>query len=435
MKNVDLSKLVSNHKSGIIATAVIVATIGLSIYQWQEIKRVESERQSQEVVLQQTSDVLSQVQTELETLQNSDPHKTNLDLQKRIEMIESTYQDLIVMYEIIDDFENGDYPEDQVVELRKLFANLLDLTSKREYEAVVAAFEEANETIAEYEAEKAAKILAEAQAEAAKQAAAQLAAQQAAQTQTGGTGTTTTTQTAPSGQASNTPPANGYSRQVVSSDAGQFTVSIVAGDLNSTRVIVDTASGSDCFNDCPVLPLGDYVARNGAYAGINGSYFCPASYPSCAGKTNSFDLLAMNKDKTYFNSDNNVYSNNPGVIFSPGSVRFIGAVSGWGRDTGIDGMLSNYPLMVSGGNVVFGGGSDPTFGVKGNRSFVSNRGGTVYIGVVHSATIAESAIVMKAMGMDNALNLDDGGSTALWAGGYKVGPGRALPNVILFTHR
>jgi hypothetical protein len=40
---------------------------------------------------------------------------------------------------------------------------------------------------------------------------------------------------------------------------------------------------------------------------------------------------------------------------------------------------------------------------------------------------------MKAMGMENALNLDNGGSTALWSGGYKVGPGRDLPNVILFV--
>lgn len=414
MKNTDLSRLVLNHKAGIIAAIVIVSTISMSVWQWREIRRVESEKQSQEVVLAQTSEVLSLVQSELETLQNSDPHKTNLDLQKRIEMIEGTYQDLILMYEIIDDFENSDYPKEQVVELRKLFANLLDLTSKREYEAVITAFEEASEAIAEYEAIRAAELLTQARAEAAKQVAAQLAAQ----TQTGEAGSTTT-QTAPS-QASNDPPSSGYSRQVVSSDIGQFTVSIVAGDLSSTRVIVDTASSSDCFNDCPVLPLGDYIARNGAYAGINGSYFCPASYPNCAGKTNSYDLLAMNKDKTYFNSDNNVYSNNPGVIFSPGSVRFIGAVSGWGRDTGIDSMLSNYPLMVSGGNVVFGGGSDPTFGVKGNRSFVSNRGGVVYIGVVHSATIAETAIVMKAMGMDNALNLDDGGSTALWFGGTKL---------------
>jgi exopolysaccharide biosynthesis protein len=183
------------------------------------------------------------------------------------------------------------------------------------------------------------------------------------------------------------------------------------------------------------LSLADYVSRSGAFAGINGSYFCPASYPSCSDKKNSFDLLAMNKNKTYFNSDNNVYSNNPAVIFLGGSVRFVGAASQWGRDQGIDGMLSNYPLLVSGSNVVFGGDGDPKKGSKGNRSFVANKGNTVYIGVVHGATVAEAAIVLKALGMENAMNLDSGGSTALWANGYKVGPGRAIPNAILFVRK
>ena len=141
----------------------------------------------------------------------------------------------------------------------------------------------------------------------------------------------------------------------------------------------------------------------------------------------------MNKNKTYFNSDNNVYSNNPAVVFGGGYIRFLTAASQWGRDTGIDGMLSNYPLLVFNSNVAFGGDDDPKKGSKGNRSFVANKGNTVYIGVVHSATVAESARALKALGMENALNLDDGGSTALWSGGYKVGPGRDLPNVILFV--
>lgn len=234
---------------------------------------------------------------------------------------------------------------------------------------------------------------------------------------------------------SNETPSAGYSRQTVDTEIGQYLVSLIAGDLGSTRVIVDTASSGTCANDCPVLSLSEYVSRNGAFAGINGSYFCPAEYPSCAGKTNSFDTLLMNKDKTYFNSDNNVYSSVPAVIFGGGYVRFVGASSEWGRDTGIDSMIANQPLLVSGGNVVFGGDGDPKKGSKAGRSFVANKGNVVYIGVVHSATVAEAAIVLKAMGMENALNLDSGGSTALWSGGYKVGPGRNLPNAILFVRK
>ena len=144
----------------------------------------------------------------------------------------------------------------------------------------------------------------------------------------------------------------------------------------------------------------------------------------------------MGKNKHYHNSDNNVYSTVPLVVFGGGFIRFIGQSSGWGRDTGVDGVLANQPLLVSGGNSVFGGDGDPKKGSKGNRSFVANKGNTAYIGVVRNSTVAEASLVLKTMGMENALNLDSGGSTALWAnGGYKAGPGRNIPNAIIFVNK
>lgn len=235
--------------------------------------------------------------------------------------------------------------------------------------------------------------------------------------------------------SNNTPPASGYSRQKVTSDVGDFLVDIISADLGSTRVIVDTASDNDCNDNCPVLPLSDYISRNGAYAGINGTYFCPSTYPSCAGKANSFDLLVMNKNKHYFNSDNNVYSKNPVVIFGSGWVRFEAQGSSWGRDTGVDGVLMNYPLLVLGKQITFGGNEDPKMGSKGPRGFIANKGNTVYIGFISNATMAEAAHVLKSMDMDNAMNLDEGGSTALWSGGYIMGPGRNIPNAIMFIKK
>ncbi len=205
---------------------------------------------------------------------------------------------------------------------------------------------------------------------------------------------------------SSTPPDSGYSRQRVSISSGTYLVSIVSADISSTTVTVDTAADSDCANDCPVKSLAQYVSENSAYAGINGTYFCPASYPSCADKKNSFDLLVMNKDKTYFNSDNNVYSDNPAVIFGSGYVRFVASASEWGRDTSVNGVISNFPLLVYNGSVTFSGDGDPKKGSKGNRSFVAQKGNKVYIGVAHNVTVAESALIMKAMGMENAMNLD-----------------------------
>lgn len=234
----------------------------------------------------------------------------------------------------------------------------------------------------------------------------------------------------------NAPPGAGYSRQSVSAEGKVYTVDIIAADLVSTRIIVDTASDSDCSNNCPVLSLGDYVSRNGAYAGINGAYFCPAEYPSCADKTNSFDTLLMNKNKTYFNSNNNTYSTVPAVIFGSGYIRFVTQSLEWGRDTSIDSMIANYPMLVTGSNISFTESpNEPKFNGAASRTFVGNIGNTVYIGIVRGASMGESAKALKAMGMENALNLDQGGSTALWSGGYKAGPGRGLPNAILFVKR
>jgi hypothetical protein len=340
---------------------------------------------------------LNQIEGELVELQNQDQVKINIELKEEIENINETYKATVSAYERILMLEEKEEAEGEYWEL---LADILTLLSERKYE-------EGSEKLTEL-AEKVAK----------KEESLLVAS---------------APEVSSSVPSSNAPPGGGYSRQNVSTSAGNFMVSIVAADLGSTRVIVDTASGGDCSNNCPVLSLGEYVSRNGAWAGVNGSYFCPATYPSCAGKTNTFDLLVMNKDKVYFNSANNVYSTNPAVIFGSGWIRFVGQVLEWGRDTGIDSMLSNYPLLVSGGNVSFGGDGDPKKGSRGNRSFVANKGNTVYIGVVHGATVSESALVMNSLGMENALNLDNGGSTALWHGGYKVGPGRNLPNVILFV--
>lgn len=341
---------------------------------------------------------IEELKAQISILESEDPRKTNKDLSDTIKQMKDTYKKSVSVYESLVDLREI---SKNTVKLDELYANTITILSQENYASASAQLGTLQKNIDD-EKQKV---------------------------------TAASAPVAPNAPINNTPPSAGYSRQAVQTDIGTYTVSLVSGDMGSTRVIVDTASDGDCGNNCPVLPLATYVSRSGAFAGINGSYFCPASYPTCAGKTNSFDLLVMNKNKTYFNSANNVYSNNPAVIFSGGSMRFVSAASQWGRDTGVDGVLSNYPLLVEGGNVRFGGDDDPKKGSKGNRSFVANKGSIAYIGVVHSATVAEAARVLKAMGMENALNLDNGGSTALWSGGYKVGPGRDLPNVILFVRK
>src|SRR3989344_4013883 len=340
------------------------------------------------------------ISKELSVLKAEDQYKKNEKLSSEIKKIEETYKKSLSSYEEILDLADQKKNTDA---LSVLFAQNLNYLSQRNYASAEAVLSDLGKKIA---AENAKSL-------------------------PGGVPAASTANLA----VNNTPPGSGYSRQNVKTDFGTFLVDIVTADLGSTRVIVDTASDGDCSDNCPVLSLGDYAGRNGAFAAVNGSYFCPADYPSCAGKSNSFDTLLMNKNKVYINSDNNVYSTVPAVIFQSGSIRFVGRSLDWGRDTGVDGVLANQPLLLSGGGVTFRGDGDPKKGSKGSRSFVGNRGNTAYIGVVRNVTVAEMAHVLKALGLENALNLDSGGSTALWAGGYKAGPGRNIPNAILFVRK
>ncbi len=373
----------------IIFTFCLLIMISLGIYILFQNQKVNSFVNKSRVL----SEKLEKTQKSLTALQSEDQIAKNKKLEDEINSIHSEYKKALNSYEGILDLK---IKTDNTSEIDKLFAQSLDYLSQRNYASASSTIASLNKLIDK---------------------------------QTAQIATSPVSEQPQNVTPNNTPPGSGFSRQAVNTGNGSFTVDIVAADLSSTRVIVDTASDSDCNNDCPVLPLASYIARNGAFAGINGSYFCPSSYPSCAGKTNSFDLLVMNKNKYYFNSGNNVYSTNPAVIFQSGSIRFVGQALQWGRDTSPDGVLSNYPLLLSGGNVVGSGGA------KGAKDFVGNKGNTVYIGVVKNATFAEAAEVLKAMGLDNAMNLDEGGSTALWAGGYKDGPGRDIPNAILFIRK
>jgi exopolysaccharide biosynthesis protein len=344
-----------------------------------------------------TQEQLASVSASLEVALSEDQYVKNKFLEATISAIQKTYQQSIVVYEDLLELKTK---TSNTAALDKLYAQTVSQLIKRDYVAAESTIQQLSQGIAQQEAKLA------------------------------------TTFSIPANvPVNNSPPGSGYSRQQVQIDLGSYMVSIVSADLNSTKVIVDTASDATCTNDCPVMNLGDYVSRSGAFAGVNGPYFCPATYPSCAGKTNSFDTLIMNKNKVYFNSDNNVYSNVPAVIFSGSSARYVGATSQWGRDTGVDSVIAAQPMLLSGGNVVFGGDGDPKKGSKSNRAFIGTNGSTVYIGVVHNATVAEVAHVLKGLGLQNALNLDAGGSTALWSGGYKAGPGRALPFGILLVRK
>lgn len=373
----------------IIGVIACISLFSISVFQGKN-RMLQAQKSQAEVEI-------TRLQHELQIIRSEDQFVRNETLAREIADIQRTYDEAVKTYEQLIDLRAL---TKDTGKLEEQLAGSLSLLSKRQWSTASAQLAGINKDILALREKIAASFVIPANV-----------------------------------PENNSPPQGGFSRQSVKADTGTYLVDIVGSDMGSTRVIVDTASDSTCTKDCPALPLSEYVSRSSAFAGINGSYFCPADYPSCADKKNSFDTLLMNKNKVYFNSDNNVYSTVPAVIFLSGSMRFVGRSLDWGRDTGPDSVLAMQPLLLSGGNIVFGGDDDPKRGSRGNRSFVGNKGTVAYIGVVHSATVAEVAHVLKAMGLDNALNLDNGGSTALWSGGYKVGPGRNIPNAILFVRK
>ncbi|MDE2026189.1 MAG: hypothetical protein KGJ07_06870, partial [Patescibacteria group bacterium] len=258
----------------IFAGMFLLAGVGGGIFLNLKLHQLQTLSQEKHAVITQ----LQKTQKAYLALKNQDQYKINQDLEAKIKTTDDTYTQTVGVYEKLLDLKTQ---VKDTKDMDALFAETMNYLAKLNYSSASADLQVLNSDIQDEENKLAAEVAA---------------------------GITNVT-------ASNSLPGSGFSVQSITTDIGTFTVKIVAADLNSTRVIVDTASSSDCSNNCPVMPLGDYVARNGAFAGVNGTFFCPVDYPSCAGKTGSFDTLLMNKNKTYFNSDNNKYSTVPLVVF------------------------------------------------------------------------------------------------------------------------
>ena len=97
--------------------------------------------------------------------------------------------------------------------------------------------------------------------------------------------------------------------------------------------------------------------------------------------------------------------------------------------------ISNYPLLLAAGSVVDSESEQSDYQKqKGTKGSIGTDGTNVFLALVTNANVTDSAYVLQAIGETDALNVDGGGTSALYIdGSYKVGPGRLLPNAILLT--
>jgi phosphodiester glycosidase len=224
----------------------------------------------------------------------------------------------------------------------------------------------------------------------------------------------------------------GYSRLDVPTAAGTFSTYLIKERLTEVRVRTVTATLTECLSACPAKPLEQYALESGAYAGIHGSYFCPPDYAPCASKVNTYDYAVYNSALgVWLNPRHLVNPRNALAVWDGSTPTFYRRVSAYGRGPVTAG-ISNYPLLLQGGAFSDASRLDPSQLVRASRGAIAVDSTFVYLAIVASASVPETALVLQALGARDALNLDGGSSDAMWIdGGYVVGPGRQLPNAIL----
>ena len=215
-----------------------------------------------------------------------------------------------------------------------------------------------------------------------------------------------------------------YQRKTVQTLRGNFTVDVLTINLSSVRVITDTANSQDCDNNCPTKPLATYVVENSGIAAINGTYFCPPDYSQCAGKLASFDFPVYNTKLGKFINARTLFWSGRAMIAvdTAGIPHFFREANSFGG-INIRSAIVNYPALVAGGQIVVDEGSLPNnLGkVKGNRGALGFTGNTLFAVIGRGATVGDMAHILKALGAEYAMNLDGGGSSALYFNGsYKL---------------
>lgn len=234
-----------------------------------------------------------------------------------------------------------------------------------------------------------------------------------------------------------------YQSLVVSTNRGSFSTLVAKFNLASGqfKVITDTANDDDCADGCATKSLGSFVSGVGGFAGINGTYFCPADYSSCAGQTNSFFWKVFNSRlNKMINNANGLGEYDPFIAFnSSGQARYF---SSWDAHRGsgfeITAGINCKPALISSGNNILNEGSldDKQRSTKSNRGAIGLNGQILYLVIAKSATVIDLASVMDSLDVSYAFNIDGGGSSAMiYNGSYKAGPGRGLPNALIVARR
>ncbi len=225
----------------------------------------------------------------------------------------------------------------------------------------------------------------------------------------------------------------GYSTTTVDTEIGKFTAYVIKVAKGSVKVKTLAAIEDDCEDNCATKSLQEYVNENNGFAGMAGSYSCPKDYAQCAGKIWTFDFaLYDSNDGKWFNKKALGWSDTGLMTFNGSSSKMYEKSTDYGG-SGVSAAISNFPSLVVGGNVVVDSGDIDSFQAsKTTRGAIGTDDNNIYLAYITKASVIDAAYAMKALGAKSALNLDGGGSAAMYINGkYIIGPGRPLPNAVV----
>ncbi len=233
-----------------------------------------------------------------------------------------------------------------------------------------------------------------------------------------------------------------------------YTVDVIEIDLKNPnlKIITDTADNYNCKTDCSVKTLADFVLNNNGFAGINGTYF--ESYDKSRLNYYFFPVYNSN-EKKLINTDQLKYwttgpviafDNNNKFYYFKDSRDFVDVDSFEEKyNVKIQAAIGNKPRLIENKmNLLIEWDIDKKQrDVKARRNAfaykedLNNLGkGIVYLILAQNVTVPELVDVVKKFDVDYALNLDGGYSAALWYNDeYMVGPGRDIPNAIIFSEK
>ncbi|MEI6378139.1 MAG: phosphodiester glycosidase family protein [Candidatus Falkowbacteria bacterium] len=239
-----------------------------------------------------------------------------------------------------------------------------------------------------------------------------------------------------------------------------FKVDIIKISLDNPKlkIITDTASLGDCPKKCPAKSVANFALADQGFAAVNATYFNTTDalknyyfFPVYNSRTKTMinrsqlkywttgPLFAFDEDNVfYFFKDSREFSK--AVAFDAKGGATIR--QGW-KVKKLQAAIGNKPRLIQDKmNYLIEWDLDEKQmtgkSVKNALAYVARPGskGELWIVSVRNATVPDLGEVLVALGVDFALNLDGGGSTAvIYNDEMMLGPGRDVPNAIIFSQK